>query len=203
MIESHRSILVAATLAVAMLCGGAQTSAVTPGVDAAGGRTTVPSAAVITAADISSAVKRLSPKFTDDEPLRVVEAGANRLGVFVVGRPKKTGPPQTESGGAVRVTEGLQLEQVSAVLHVLGGAGTFVAGGTLVNPQRMRPNDPDAEVIGAGSRASAILGGRSRRISVGDTVIVPAGMPHGFSEIESPITYLVIRVDTGGSLPLK
>jgi len=64
-------------------------------------------------------------------------------------------------------------------------------------------NDPDAEVIGAGNRGKAILGGQSRRLSAGDTAIIPAGVPHGFSEIASPITYLVIRVDTGRVLPLK
>jgi quercetin dioxygenase-like cupin family protein len=67
----------------------------------------------------------------------------------------------------------------------------------------MRPDDPDAEVIGPGQRGRAILGGRSRRISAGDMVIIPAGVPHGFSEIETPLRYLVVRVDTGQTLPLK
>jgi hypothetical protein len=161
------------------------------------------SAACVTAGDVIAAVKRLSPTFTDDEPIRVVAAGANRIGVFVVGRPKKTGPARSLPDGAVQVTEGLQLDQVSAIVRVVDGTGTMVTGGTLVGPQRMAANDPDVEVIGPGQRGKAILGGDSRRVSAGDMVIIPAGVPHGFSEIERPITYVVIRVDTGRVLPLK
>jgi hypothetical protein len=161
------------------------------------------SAALISASDVTAAVRQLSSKFTDDESIRVLEAGPNRLGLFVVGRPKKTSPPQVEARGAIKVTEGLQLQRISAVIQVLDGAGTFVTGGTLIDPQRMPPDDPDAEEIGAGNRGKAILGGQSHRISAGDLVIVPAGVPHGFSEIETPITYLVIRIDPGKELPLK
>jgi hypothetical protein len=161
------------------------------------------SAVVVTGKDISRAVSQLSPQFTDDEPLRVLDAGVNRLGVFIVGRPKKSGPERITPDGAVAVTEGLQLDQVSAIVQVLSGAGEFVTGGTLVAPMRMPPDDPDAAVIGPGSRGKAILGGERRRIVRGDMVIIPAGVPHGFAVIEAPITYLVIRVDTGRTLPLE
>jgi hypothetical protein len=162
-----------------------------------------PSAVVVARTDVSHAVSQLSPKFTDDEPLRVLDAGANRLGLFVVGRPKMTGPERVARDGAVTVTEGLQLDQVSAVVQVLSGAGEFVTGGTLVAPIRMPPDDPDVAVIGPGSRGTAIVGGERRRIAQGDMVIIPAGVPHGFAVIEAPITYLVIRVDAGRTLPLK
>lgn len=162
-----------------------------------------PFAAVVAGTDVSGAVSQLSPQFTDDEPLRVLDAGGNRLGLFVVGRPKRTGPEQLARDGAVAVTEGLQLDQVSAIVQVLSGAGEFVTGGTLVEPIRMPPGDPDASVIGPGSRGKAILGGERWRIARGDMVIIPAGVPHGFAVIEAPITYLVIRVDTGRTLPLK
>jgi hypothetical protein len=161
------------------------------------------SAAIVTVADIVAAVRQLSPDLTDDEPLRVLDAGPDRLGAFVVGRPRVTGPARVGADGAVAVTEGLQLDRVSTVLEVLSGAGEFVAGGRLTSPARMAPDDPDASVIGAGSRGKAIIGGSRRRIAQGDMVIIPAGVPHGFAAIESPITYLVIRVDSGRSLPLK
>jgi hypothetical protein len=162
-----------------------------------------PAGAVVRAADIARAVSQLSPTFTDDEPLRVLDAGPDRLGLFVVGRPKRTGAARVGADGAVLVTEGLQLDRVSAVLQVLSGAGEIVTGGSLLSPVRMTPDDPDAAVIGPGLRGKAIRDGSRRRVVPGDTVIVPAGVPHGFSVIESPITYLVIRIDTGRSLPLK
>jgi hypothetical protein len=157
----------------------------------------------VTAADISAAVNQLSPRFTDDEPLRVLEAGPNRLGAFVVGRPKKTDPARVGPDGAVAVTEGLQLDEVSAVLQILSGIGEFVIGGRLVHPTRMAADDPDASVIGPGSRGKAIIGGSRRRIGPGDVVIIPARVAHGFAAIETPVTYLVLRVDSGHFLPLK
>jgi len=96
------------------------------------------SAVVVAGADVSRAVSQLSPKFTDDEPLRVLDAGANRLGLFVVGRPKKSGPERITPDGAVAVTEGLQLDQVSAIVQVLRGAGEFVTGGTLRRDAEIR-----------------------------------------------------------------
>jgi hypothetical protein len=161
------------------------------------------SAAFVMAGDVTGALKQLSPTFTDDEPLRVIAAGPNRIGAFVVGRPKRTGPAQSHPDGSIQVTEGLQLDQVSAIVRILDGAGTIVTGGKLIDPKRMPAADPDAEVIGPGQRGKSILGGESRRMSAGDMVIIPAGAPHGFSEIETPITYLVIRVDTGHVLPLR
>jgi hypothetical protein len=160
-------------------------------------------AAFVMAGDVTAALKQLSPTYTDDEPLRVIAAGPNRIGVFVVGRPKRTGPAQTRPDGSVEVTEGLQLDQVSTVVRILNGAGTIVTGGRLVDPKRMAADDPDAEVIGPGQRGKSILGGESRRMAAGDMAIIPAGVPHGFSEIETPITYLVMRVDSGHVLPLK
>lgn len=150
-----------------------------------------------------TALKQLSPKYTDDEPLRVIAAGPNRIGVFVVGRPKRTGPAQTRPDGSVELTEGLQLDQISAVVRILDGAGTIVTGGQLVDPKRMRAADPDEEVIGPGQRGKSILGGESRRMAAGDMAIILAGVPHGFSEIETPIIYLVMRVDSGHVLALK
>jgi hypothetical protein len=185
------SILHACTLA----------AATPPTTDA--GVATPTSAAVVTAAEVTSALRGLSPQYTDDEPIRVVDVGAGRIGIFVVGRPKKSDPAMTDDKGAVRVTEGLELAHVSTVLRVLNGAGTIVTGGQLVGAAAMAADDPDAEVIGPGRRGKAILGGESRRVSTGDMVIIPAGVPHGFSEIEGPITYLVIRVDSGKHLPLK
>jgi hypothetical protein len=191
------SIAAAITLSVQWLCSIISAIALAAPTAAAS-----QPAAFVMAADVMTAVKQLSPTSTDDEPLRVIAAGPNRIGVFVVGRPKKTGPAQSRPDGAVQVTEGLQLDQVSAIVRVLDGSGTMVTGGTLIGPQRMAANDPDVDVIGPGQRGKSILGGDSRRLSTGDMVIIPAGVPHGFSEIERPITYLVIRVDAGQVLPL-
>jgi len=43
----------------------------------------------------------------------------------------------------------------------------------------------------------------SRRIAKGDMVIIPAGTPHWFSEVQESITYTVVRVDPGRVVKLK
>ena len=44
---------------------------------------------------------------------------------------------------------------------------------------------------------------REQAIAEGDIVIIPAGVAHGFSEISSPITYVVVRVDPERLVALK
>jgi quercetin dioxygenase-like cupin family protein len=51
--------------------------------------------------------------------------------------------------------------------------------------------------------ATAIQGGVSRRISKGDMVIIPAGTPHWFSEIQETLAYTVVRVDPQRVVALK
>ena len=59
------------------------------------------------------------------------------------------------------------------------------------------------QLTGPSSFGTGIEGGESRRVVAGDMVIVPAGVPHGFSRIEEAITYLVIRVDPEQVVELK
>jgi mannose-6-phosphate isomerase-like protein (cupin superfamily) len=200
------SIAVVAALGFAAAYADAPTAATTPqtaGAEIPERHTTPGRAAVITDADVAVALRDLSSQYTDDEPIRVVDVGAGRVGIFVVGRPKKIGPAMIDAAGTVRVSEGLELTHVSAVMRILSGAGTLVIGGQLVDARAMSTNDPDAEVIGPGRRGKVIRGGESRRVSVGDMVIIPAGVPHGFSETDGPISYLVIRIDSGRHLPRK
>jgi mannose-6-phosphate isomerase-like protein (cupin superfamily) len=65
------------------------------------------------------------------------------------------------------------------LLYIVEGSGAVVTGGTLV---------PAAN----GSPAS-ITNGVMQKVVKGDVVIVPAGSPHWFSMVDSPITYLEVR----------
>lgn len=86
---------------------------------------------------------------------------------------------------------------------MLDRAGTLVTGGKLANPAPLSSDDPDLKLVGTGNRGNGIQNGQSRRISKGDVVIIPAGVPLGFSAIEKSITYEVVRIDSGKTLPLK
>ena len=162
-----------------------------------------PAAVFVPAGEIAATERELSAKYTDDEPVRVMDAGAYNVGIFVVGRPKKVAETPPTADGVVRVTEGLQLDHVAAIVRILSGSGTMVTGGTLADGQRIANDDPDLPVIGPGVRGKLVQGGERRHVDAGDMVVVPAGVVHGFSAVEQPLTYMVIRIDGAKVLPLK
>jgi mannose-6-phosphate isomerase-like protein (cupin superfamily) len=85
---------------------------------------------------------------------------------------------------------------VTEVYHVLEGAGTLVTGGRMLGAQRREAGaGVVVEINGPGYSGSAIEGGVSRRIERGDVVIIPAGTPHWWTEVEEALTYTVVRVD--------
>ncbi len=76
-------------------------------------------------------------------------------------------------------------EKETDIFYVVDGSATLVTGGTVVEPKTTRPN----QIAGTG-----ITGGESRRISKGDVVVIPAGAPHWFKEVDSFINYFVVKV---------
>ena len=65
------------------------------------------------------------------------------------------------------------------IYQILDGGGTFMTGGTFVDPE---------------DRPAGIRGGEARQIGVGDFVVIPAGTSHWFSQIDGSITYMNIRL---------
>jgi len=154
-------------------------------------------AAFLSAAAVSAAIKQMPANASLDQPLRTVDAGAANVGIFVVHR------PQDADQGCTIEHDTLVNDKTTSILFVLDGAGTLVSGGKLANPTPLAADDPDLKLLGSGSRGSDIQDGQSRRISRGDIVIIPAGVPHGFSAIEHSITYQVVRFDSGKTLPVN
>lgn len=74
--------------------------------------------------------------------------------------------------------------QDADIVHVLEGTATLVTGGTAVN----------AKSTGEGElRGERIEGGETHRLSKGDVIIVPAGVPHWFQEVSKPFLYYVVK----------
>src|SRR5262245_22888996 len=74
----------------------------------------------------------------------------------------------------------------------------------LVNPQKREPSsDVVKQLSGPGFAGSGIRGGGSRRVSKGDMVVIPADTPHGFTDVQEPITYTIVRIDPNRVLALK
>ena len=79
------------------------------------------------------------------------------------------------------------------IIHVLKGQATLVTGGTVVSPQAIAPEE---------IRAASVQGGETRRITEGDVIVVPNGVPHWFREVPGPLDYYVVKVRAlNGSMP--
>ncbi len=71
------------------------------------------------------------------------------------------------------------------LIYMLEGSATFVTGGTVPDAKVIEPNE---------LRGSKIVGGESRRIVKGDVIVVPAGVPHLFADVQGPLNYYVVKV---------
>jgi mannose-6-phosphate isomerase-like protein (cupin superfamily) len=157
------------------------------------GTTKTPAATDVKASDIQATVKEEIAKKLTDIPIRTVDAGGHNVSVAVVHRDKGT-----------NLTGMASHDKVSEVYYVVEGSGTFVTGGALVKPQkREASSDTVKQLSGPGSAGAGITGGVSRKLSKGDMVIIPAGTPHGFSEVQETITYTIVRVDPARVIALK
>jgi mannose-6-phosphate isomerase-like protein (cupin superfamily) len=67
---------------------------------------------------------------------------------------------------------------------VLKGSATLVTGGAVVDGKPIAPEE---------IRGASIQGGETRRISAGDVVVIPSGVPHWFSDVPAPLDYYVME----------
>ncbi|HEX6895219.1 MAG TPA: hypothetical protein VF146_08100 [Bryobacteraceae bacterium] len=179
-----------------------------------------PKAAIdITKAQIDEVLKNAPPKV--DQTLRVIDMGGYALSVAVVHR----GPTGQPAGGGGRgAAGGGRAQQAAAgercglssppagakqsppgmIAHddtvetyiVISGSGTLVTGGEIANGTRS-PADSEVTTILNGPSCSGRSYGDivSRKLNVGDISVIPAGVPHGWTDITSEVTYLSVRPD--------
>ena len=143
----------------------------------------------ITAAQVQAFIKDAPRDRNSDRPIRVIDVGGYRVGVFGVFRPKETPPSAT-----------VHQTNVTETYYMLEGAGVLVTGGTLRKPVTPRQSN-----LGnwTDNGSEGIEGGVSRRLAKGDVVIIPGGVPHEWASLEGDITYLIVRSDPDKKLPLK
>lgn len=143
----------------------------------------------ITAAQVQAFIKDAPRDRNTDRPMRVIDAGGYHIGIFGVFRPKNAPPNAT-----------VHQTNVTETYYVLEGAGVLVTGGTLRKPATPRPSTLGGWTDVA---SNGIEGGVSRRVAKGDVVIIPGGVPHGWTILESDVTYLIVRSDPSNKIPLK
>ena len=116
------------------------------------------------AADVNAAVAKL-PK----NPLASVPVF--KMGPFNVNVEHRLGMPAAAQQASVHAKD-------AELFYMIDGTATLVTGGELTDPT---PNGID-------QRGSGIKGGKAQKMSKGDFMMVPAGVPHWFTDIQGNIT---------------
>ena len=137
------------------------------------------SGTVITADEIAATLKGSIANNVVDQPIKLADLpGGHKASVALLRRTKAE-------------TSALIHNRVTEIYQIVEGAGTIVTGGSLDTP-----TDTDLTRVNAGpSQTGTHKGGVSRRVGPKDVIIVPAGLPHRFSELDGTIVYLVYRFE--------
>ena len=142
----------------------------------------------ITKADIDAILKNPA-SHSSDQPVRVVDMGKYNLEIAVIHR----GP--TKPGDQVLVA---YHDQTAETYIILSGSGILTTGGSIMN-KRLRPGYNI--VNGPGGDGNPSKDAYSRSVQAGDVILIPPGVPHGWSQITDQITYLSVRPDPDRVLP--
>ena len=145
-----------------------------------------------------------------DNTLRVIDMDKYQLGVAVIHRGAMTGSGGNAGGGATAANptpacgeqrpgatgpSGIFHDDTAESYVVISGSATLVTGGTVVNGRRSAPDAEVTTILNGPSCSGTMVGYTSREIKTGDIIIIPEGVPHGFSAIPDHVTYLSIRPD--------
>lgn len=168
---------------------------------------TPPKAAIdITAEQVQAVLKHTPP--STDRQLRIVDMGTYQLAVGVIYRgptggtnPPAAGPSAPfncgETSGANSGVGGIYHDATTETYIITSGGGTLVTGGHILNGRRSEP-DSQVTTILNGPSCSGLIAGADvvrRVVKTGDIVIIPAKVPHGWTDITDHVTYLSVRPD--------
>jgi quercetin dioxygenase-like cupin family protein len=78
-------------------------------------------------------------------------------------------------------------EHDTDIFLIMEGTATFTTGGKANGTKTVRPGEISGETI---------AGGIAHKLTKGDVVVVPAGIPHWFNEVNGTFNYFVVKVTT-------
>src|SRR5579872_5532506 len=149
------------------------------------------SATDVTLSDVRATIARAPADGILDQQIKVVDMGKYNVAVGVLHRSAK--PAQQGAIDHAQVTE---------VYHIIEGSGTFVTGGTITNARPIAADNVITTIlVGPSTSGPSIAGGQSRHVGPGDVIVIPPGVAHWFSHVDSDMNYLVVRVDPDHILP--
>lgn len=106
------------------------------------------------------------------------------------------------TSGAEAAARGIQHLHQTETYIIVSGAGTLITGGSILNGRMSGPESVVTTTLNGPSCSGNIVGDVQRRdVVVGDIVIIPAGVPHGWANIPRHVDYLSVRPDPDRVLP--
>lgn len=148
-------------------------------------------ATLLPRAEVDATLKALPPGSGTEQMLRMVDVGKLNVGLTIMRR-------EVKKQGAI------EHQDVTEVYVILSGSGVLTTGRKLENP---KPIDKESrlykELTGPSQTGASVLDGHSEHFAAGDAIIIPAGVGHWFSSLDSAVNYLVVRIDPDKILPRK
>jgi mannose-6-phosphate isomerase-like protein (cupin superfamily) len=118
-------------------------------------------------------------------------AGAAGRGAAAAAEPcgdQSTSPVTGGTAGAIAH------DQQTEGYLIVSGTGTLVTGGKIVNGRRSPPESEVTKVLNGPSCSGTTVGDVVKKVvKTGDIIIIPAGVPHGWSDIPEHVDYLSFR----------
>ena len=92
---------------------------------------------------------------------------------------------------------GISHDHQTETYIIVSGSGTLITGGRVVNGRQSAPDSPVTTALNGPSCSGVIAGPDvvTRVVKTGDIIIIPAGVPHGWSDIADHVDYLTVRPD--------
>ncbi|HXD21664.1 MAG TPA: cupin domain-containing protein [Vicinamibacterales bacterium] len=170
-------------------------------------------ATVITKAEIDKISATLQSQRTRDENARVVDIGDGwSMELGIIHRASTRTPPPAPAAAAANAQvipcgERMATPPADAIpgaithdnqtegYYIVSGGGTAFIDGKVVNGRKSTAN-PDGGPNGPGCGGLAV-GARKIELKVGDVLIVPPGVIHGWADIPDHVDYLSFRPSHG------
>jgi hypothetical protein len=102
-----------------------------------------------------------------------------------------TSTPPSSGGARGMIAHDLQTEGYL----IVSGGGTLMTGGHIVNGRKSGPESEVTTTLNGPSCSGTAFGDDIVRkvVKTGDIIIIPAGVPHGWTDIGDEVTYLSFR----------
>ncbi|HVG83694.1 MAG TPA: hypothetical protein VM820_04220 [Vicinamibacterales bacterium] len=152
-----------------------------------------------------------------DRQIISTDIGKSNLSVGIVHRGPTNAPPaagpapaaaaaaaaqpacgeSSSAAAAAGTASGIAHDAQTETYIIVSGGGTLVTGGHIVNGRRSAPDGPVTLVLNGPSCSGRIEGADvvKKAVKTGDIIIIPAGVPHGWTDITDHVDYLSVRPD--------